>query len=55
MKITLLGLLGLVALGAFLLYVITQIHEDPEKEIPSGYPMRDPNPPDSLPGIRDSQ
>lgn len=55
MKITLLGFLGLVALGALLLYVAKQIHEDHEKKMFSGNPMPDPNPPDSPPGIPDSQ
>jgi hypothetical protein len=31
MKITLLGLLGFVAIGALLIYVATEIHDDKEK------------------------
>jgi hypothetical protein len=37
MKITLLGVIGFLALGALLLYVAKQIHEDHEKEMMSGY------------------
>jgi len=55
MKITLLGFIGLIALGVLLLYVAKQLHEDHEKGTPSSYPTTDPNPPDSLPGIPDSQ
>lgn len=66
MKITLLGVLGLVALGALLLYVAKQILEDLEKETLSGCPTPDLNSFDGLgpdlyegeiglPGILDSQ
>lgn len=55
MKITLLGFLALVALGALLLYVANQIGEENDKETHSGYLMPDLNPPDTLPGIPGSQ
>jgi hypothetical protein len=66
MKITLLGVLGLVALGALLLYVAKQILEDLEKDTLSGCPTPDLNSFDALepdlyegeiglPGILDSQ
>ena len=45
MKITLMGVLGLVALGALLLYVAKRLHEDHKKGI-SGHPAADPNSPD---------
>jgi len=48
MKMTLLGFLGLVALGALLLYVAKQIHEDHEKETLSGYPTSSFKQPDTL-------
>jgi len=44
MKITLLGVLGFVALGVLLLYVAKQIHEDHEKETRSGYTTPGPGP-----------
>lgn len=55
MRMTLLGVLALVALGTLLLYVAKQIHDDHEKETLSGYPTSDRNRPDGLPGILDSQ
>ncbi len=39
MKITLLGVLCLVAVGVLLLYVAKQMHDDAEKETTSGYAM----------------
>ncbi len=54
MKITLLGVLGVVLVGATLLYFAKQIHEDHEKKTRSGYPAPSPNPPDGPPRKLDS-
>ncbi len=47
-KITLLGVLSLVAVGVLLLYVAKQMQEDHEKEMLSGYPTSSLKPPDTL-------
>jgi hypothetical protein len=54
MKITLLGVLGIVAVGVLLLYVAQQIHDEHERETISGCPP-DPNPPGGPPIIPGSQ
>src|SRR5260370_33509261 len=47
-KITLLGVLSLVAVGVLLLYVAKQMQEDQEKEMLSGYPTSSLKTPDTL-------
>jgi hypothetical protein len=53
MKITLLGVLGLVVVGAVLLYLAKQIIDD-QKETLSRNPAPSPNPPDGPPRKLDS-
>ncbi len=55
MKITLLGVLALVAVGALLLYVVKQMHDDHEKGTISGGPTLGLDPPDALRRDLDSQ
>ena len=47
MKMTLLGVLGLIAIGALLLYIAKQIHEEHETEKRPGYPAPVLHPPDN--------
>jgi hypothetical protein len=48
MKMTLLGVVGLVALGALLLYLAKHLHEDyEEEETRAGYPAPILHPPDT--------